>query len=341
MKLLIAGSDEVWSLERYYIQHLSNLGVLIEICPVQSIFYKYYNRSLANKILHKIGLSYITRRIERQVKETIKRFKPDILWVFKGMELTPELLQWVKGQGIKLVNYNPDNPFLFSGRGSGNKNLTRSINIYDLHFTYDSSIRDRIEDEYKIACKMLPFGFELSDELYNECGNLQEVNKICFLGNPDNDRATFINELAKTYLIDVYGNHWEKFVQDKNITIYPAVYGKAFWETLSKYRVQLNLMRRHNPDSHNMRTFEVPGTGGILLAPATKDHYVFFEDNEEAFFYKDLQDAVHKANFLLHLSQEQAKGIRFSARNRSVNSGYSYRKRAEFVFKTFNELVNV
>ena len=50
-----------------------------------------------------------------------------------------------------------------------------------------------------------------------------------------------------------------------------------FWKVLRKYRVQLNLMRPHNLDSHNMRSIEVPAVGGIGLFPDTPDHERFFE----------------------------------------------------------------
>src|SRR5689334_15411540 len=123
MKILIAGSDEVWSLEKFYIRHLQNEGVEVEICQVQSMFFEYYQNSIVNKLLFKAGLSNIYREIGKKVRAKIEAFQPDVLWVFKGMELTPELLKWVKEKDIKLVNYNPDNPFLFSGTGSGNSNV--------------------------------------------------------------------------------------------------------------------------------------------------------------------------------------------------------------------------
>ena len=43
-------------------------------------------------------------------------------------------------------------------------------------------------------------------------------------------------------------------------------------------------MRIHNPDSHNMRSFEVPGVGGIMVAPDTKEHRIFFEVGKEIFY---------------------------------------------------------
>ena len=328
MRVLIAGSDEVWSLERYYARYLKDAGVQIYTIPVQSIFYSYYNKRLINKVLFKLGFSRIGRVIESRMRAMVEETRPDILWVFKGMELSPELLIWIRGRGIRLVNYNPDNPFLFSGKGSGNKNVTDSIGLYDLHFSYDRSICNKISQDYDIPCRILPFGFELPEELYRHCREQKETVKLCFLGNPDEDRAAFISRLADDFPIDVFGTGWGNFVRHEKITIYPPVYGEDFWKTLCRYRVQLNLMRVHNLHSHNMRTFEIPGVGGIGLLPRTPDHEAFFEEGKEVFLYGDMPECKEKVAVLLKMTPGEATEIREAARSRSVGSGYTYHDRA-------------
>ncbi|HUB60027.1 MAG TPA: glycosyltransferase [Puia sp.] len=328
MRVLIAGSDEVWSLEKYYAKYLEEAGVGVSGIPVQSIFYGYYHKGIIHKVLFKLGLSPVGRVIESRMRSMVEEQKPDMVWVFKGMELSPELLRWIKGQGIRLVNYNPDNPFLFSGKGSGNKNVTDSIGLYDLHFSYDRSICKKITGDYDIPCRILPFGFELGEELYAECCEQQETVKLCFLGNPDEQRAAFIRQLADDLPIDVFGNGWGKFVRHEQITVYPPVYGADFWKTLYRYRVQLNLMRVHNLQSHNMRTFEVPGVGGIGLFPRTPDHEAFFEAGKEVFLYRDMLECKQTAAGLLNMTPGEAMAVRRAARCRSIGSGYTYRDRA-------------
>src|SRR4051812_37976906 len=110
MKLLIVGSDEVWSLEKHYTKYLKEEGVDVRVSPLQSIFYQYYNKSIVHKVLYKLGVSGVKKAIKKNVKDNVEQWQPDVMWVFKGMEVTPELLQWVKTQGVKVVNYNPDNP---------------------------------------------------------------------------------------------------------------------------------------------------------------------------------------------------------------------------------------
>lgn len=336
---MIVGSDKVYAIENLYARYLSGNGA--ELCqfPAQSLFYDYYQRNLFNKILFKAGLSSVLKMVNRRFREQVVSFRPDIIWIFKGMEIFPSSLAWARQQHIRLVNYNPDNPFLFTGKGSGNSYVTEALPLYDLHLTYNLQIQQELEAKYPIPTAWLPFGFDLSQQLFETGARQEEVIKTCFLGNPDEQRAAFINGLAAQGLaIDVYGNDWKTFARHPAITVFPAVYADEFWKTLRRYRVQLNLMRIHNEDSHNMRSFEIPGVGGIMLAPSTTEHRLFFRDREEAFLFTDLKDCAAQANLLLGMDSTQAGVIRQKARQRSLTDGYSYDSRSRFVFDQFTRL---
>jgi spore maturation protein CgeB len=340
MKLLIVGSDKNFAIENFYVKYLREFGVDVSVFAAQTVFSDYYQHSLLNKVLFKAGLSHIYKRINTVLKERISLVRPDIVWVFKGMEVYPETLKWISRKGIKLVNYNPDNPFLFSGKGSGNKNITESVGLYDMHFSYDEKIRQLLRQQGNAKVHSLPFGFDLDEKVYNSCVSQQEIERVCFLGNPDQYRAAFLKEVAKATPVDVYGHHWGKFLADSNVTVFDPVYDEDLWKTLRKYRVQINLMRPHNPQSHNMRSFEAPAVGGILLAPETADHINFFKPGEEIFVYKDVSSCISEAISLLSLSASDAEDIRSKARARSVNSGYNYRSRAMEVLGFFKALLN-
>lgn len=339
MKILVVGSDHEAALEQYYTKYLTEAGVENKLFPAQGIFYKYYNASVVNKVLFKLGLSSIYKKINQQLLSVAASYKPDVILAFKAMEIFPDTWRQLKAKGIKLVNYNPDNPLLFSGSGSGNKNITDSIPLFDLHVTYDKKIAEKLSKDYNVRTACIPFGFDVSDKLLQECEREQEIIKVCFLGNPDNARADFLNQLAAAGInIDVYGSNWNRFKMHENISDKGPVYGEAFWKVLRKYRVQLNFMRPHNPDSHNMRTFEVAGIGGIGLFPATTDHKTFFEDNSEVFLYSNMDECITKAKHILSLTKQQALTVRSNVRKRSLNSEYTYRHRTGQLLRHMHEL---
>ena len=329
MKILVVGSDKIFAIENFFVKYLKEKQVDLFHFPAQSMFYDYYQSGLLNKLIFKAGFSSVLNKINKKFRSAVIAFKPDVIWVFKGMELFPGSLQWAKDQNIKLVNYNPDNPFIFSGKGSGNDHLKKSIGLYDLHLTYNTDVKKKMEARFKIPTAILPFGFDISDELFARCKEQLEICKVCFLGNPDIARGRFLQQLAeKGIQIDVYGNNWYKFVSHPHIKIFDPVYGDDFWLTLRKYRVQLNLDRPHTFATHNMRSFEVPGVGGIELAPFTIDHATYFEPGKEIFLYKNEDDCIAQIEKIIALPEVTANAIRDNARKRSVESGYSYKHRA-------------
>ena len=339
MNILLVGASKEPAIEQYFLKHLKELGAKANLLPIQDVFFEYYEKNIFNKVMFRTKLSSIYKKLNDLFKAEVERQKPDVIWIFKGMELFPSTLTWARDKKIKLVNYNPDNPFFFSGRGSGNSNVIESIGLYDLHFAYDPAVRDRIIREYKIDCSLLPFGFEEDEALYQRCRQQEEQVQLCFVGSPDRERIIFLQEIAQKVPLAIYGPTWDKYIQHKNISIFDAVHGEAFWKALHRYRIQLNRLRPHNPNAHNMRSFEVPVIGGIMLAPDTPDHRLYFQENKEIFLYKNAGECIDRVNDLLRMDKQAADQVRTNARLRSMNSGYSYYERTKLALSNLEQLL--
>ncbi len=334
-KIIIVGSDHKAALERTFQKELINKGFDVELFPSQTLFLESYNQSLFSKISYRAGFSSIIQQIQIKLKVYISQIEPSIVLVFKGMEITPETLKWIKNKGIKIYNYNPDHPFIFSGKGSGNKNVTNSTSLFDFYFSYANDVVENLS-KLGINSKKISFGFDASGFNYKELNAENEILKVCFLGNADRQRAQFINELAQHNVeIDIYGENWAKFSMNDTINISSAKYGMEFWEILQKYAVQLNLLRPHNLNTHNMRSFDIPGSGGIMLAPVTDDHLTSYEDRNEVFLYKDINEAVEISNVIVNMTFEQRQQIRFSARSKSIKM-HTYSNRVSEIVKYFD-----
>ena len=334
--ILIIGSDHHAALEHIYNGELTSLGFVVKLFPAQTLFLNYYDASVLNKIIYRLGLSTIIQKIQKKLKAYILENNPTKVIVFKGMEITPETLMWIKNKGIKIYNYNPDHPFIFSGRGSGNANVSKSIKLYDYYFSYaDDAVKELIK--LGVKSQKIPFGFDATGFVYEELTKENEVVKTCFLGNADKFRAQFINELAILGLkIDVFGENWNEFKMNKGVTIYTAKYGPDFWLTLQKYAIQLNLLRPHNYTTHNMRSFDIPGAGGIMLAPHTDDHASFFKDKLEVFLFHDVNNAFQICKQILGLTFEERQQLRKAARLKALNA-HTYTIRVEELIKCFED----
>lgn len=335
MRLLLVGSQMHWAIEHHYLVVLRQEVEALEVFPGPDFFAQYY-QGWPRKIAFRLGLAPIYRQINRDLLARIAAFKPDVIWIWKGMEIFPQTLQTLRQQGIKLVNYNPDHPFILSGRGSGNRNVRTSVPHYDLHFCYHQPLARQLK-QMGLRTAPLPFGYSYTPEDLAAAEAASEILRIAFIGNPDALRVQMINALLQVGLpVDVYGNHWERHLSaTAGLQILGPIYGQDFWVAMRRYRVQLNIFRPHNLGSHNMRSFEIPGIGGIMLAPDSAEHRAYFEAEQEVLLYHTTAEAVEKAQMLLALSEKDARQIRHAAFQRSVKSGYTYTERA---FQALREL---
>jgi spore maturation protein CgeB len=292
-------------------------------------YYRVLNRFYPSRLVDKADTVFL-----QQVEE----FKPTIILIFKGMEISSRSLKKVKAMGIKLVNYNFDHPFKFFSAGTGNRFVKEAIPWYDLHITYSAAIERELQKEYNVKTALLPFAYSLANGEFEEIlkDDRPEINRACFVGNPDHLRVVVIQKLIKEGIpLDVYGFGWEKhFESDESITIYPPKKAYSywpdqleFWKVLRQYRVQLNFLRPHNEDSHNLRSFEIPAAGGIMLAPDSTEHRTYFTPDKEIFLFKDFGSCLEKCRMIMNFAPEKVAEIRLAARKRSVESNYSYEHR--------------
>ncbi len=296
-------------------------------------FNKAYYKGIVSKIRHRLVPKLLYSKISNHLLELVDKHEPDVILIFKGQEILPDTLSKIKTQNIKLVNYNLDHPFEFHSRGSGNKNVLESIQYFDLHISYSQRIVKQMQEKFtNVKTAWLPFGYAIDDNLFEKIKfKDNETNALCFIGVADKQRIAFIKKIAKTnFPIHLYGHGWDKaFSEQSNLKIFDGVYNDEYWKTLHNYRIQLNLFRSHNKESHNMRSFEVPAVAGIMLAPRTKEHLSFFQEGKEAFYFDSEKEAIEKINYLLSLSTLEANEIRRNARKKSNSAGYSYTNRAK------------
>jgi len=352
MKILVAGSYSHWNaLEKHYINYMRPFVRDIQLYPWPDIVREYFGGSLFRKVQYrlKLGTNPKIREFNNLFLEFVKKDLPDIVWVFKGVDLQPETLIQIKELGIKIVNYNPDHPFIRTFRSGGGNEIENAIPLYDLIFCYSKDLIKEIEERFspKIQLVHLPFGYDIPKETQQKADEIdlevEEVKKLCFIGGPDSElRFQLLSELIKRDLpIDIYGLGWDKYFgrAKKNFRVFTGVYGEDYWLTLKRYRAQINIFRPHNINSHNMRSFEIPAIGGIQLAPDSIEHREFFQVDKEIKLYTSVEELEAISLDVLQMSLDEAKSIRFAAAERSRNSHYSYQERANIVLTAFHKML--
>ncbi len=328
MKILLTGNTYSNSPEQLYLRLLKhNSNVEVDFIPTGKMFLGK-RKSITGKIAYRLAPNQLNKSIQEALLERVNAFCPDVLLVFKGFEISAKTLEMIKQRGVKLVNFNGDHPFAYDSKGSGNTNTLEAIELFDLYLTYSKNIQRQMHERYATRTEVLPFGFD--QDAAGQFQELEEIKRACFVGNPDAKRARYIQHLADSEIdIDVFGNDWKQFLKpNKHLHINPPVTGINYWQTLHRYRVQLNIMRTHNENSHNMRTFEVPGIGGIMLTEKTLEQAEFFTEKEVA-FYSSETELVDQTKLLLSQSKIEADALRKHARESIINNGHTYAARRE------------
>jgi hypothetical protein len=342
MRILMTDTRNNRLLAHYYARHLRRIpGVEIGSLDYVDALDRS-NKSFTGKIFNRLVPSLRLRKLNQNIIRSIETFRPDLIWIFKGMEIYPGTLDYAKKKGILLANYNPDHPFIFATAGSGNENVRNAVPIYDLHLSYSNEILKELRETYHVEGKFLPFGFEISDAIRSVVEREREIVRACFIGCADDERRRIVQLLLDAGIpIDVYGPGWNSYFKPTRlINVFPGVYSDHFWNILRKYRLQLNVFRSQNRNSHNMRSFEIPGIGGIMLAPYSDEHVHFFNPDAEAFFFSSDIEIVEKADAILSLSPTEASAVRNLAKERSIRDGYSYWERSKMAYSYFEELFN-
>ena len=329
--LLIVGNFGIGALEHQYVKHLKKLNWEVYTFEIQAPVQALKNKNIITKIGYRIAPYNFFNTVNEHLVSFAKRIKPLATIVFKGMEIFPETLVEIKKHTKLLCNYNPDHPFDFHSKGSGNKNVKAAIGLYDFYGTYSTRIADSLKEVYKANSFVLPFGFDTELNLPKQ---ETTTNKFGFIGAFDKDRLSFLVQL-RDFPIEVYGeNKWvEKTKKLNNSNLFitgKPLFNYDYVSYCGKSMGIFNFLRAQNliEQSHNMRTFEVPGYGGVLIANRTEEQLSFFEEDKEAIYFNDIYELKDKLNFLIK-HPEQLSLIKINAYKRASNSNYSYLYRSK------------
>ena len=122
--------------------------------------------------------------------------------------------------------------------------------------------------------------------------------RALFIGTFSPKRYRFLKSLIKFGVpLDIIGSKWGSFLSGH--VVRDAVTGFEYTKTIQSYPVVINLHQDINYGP-NMRTFEVTGSGGVLLSDRAEDITDFFRDNEEIMIYDSIREAAEKIKLMLN-----------------------------------------
>ena len=341
MRISVVGLEHVGSLGWYIKQALLKMGHQVELFDYRKVaygcfYFSFFKNSMLRRIALKILQKEAIKRMNIKLINSIKSFKPDVIIVQKGEIIYPETIREIKKiSKAKMVVWHADSPFSVLTSSS---NIIGSFQEYDVCFVFDPYyILEMIRAGAKQA-EYLPFGCD--SEVHRTISltmeeKLKYGSDVVFIGNcqKTNQRRTEIVRSLTDFNLKIWGGSWKSAGDAKlsKCIMSNSVYGEEMVKILNASKIAINIHHGQSITGVNMRTFETPACGCLLITDELPELTNFFECSEEVVCYKDISDLRKKIIYYLKCFNEREM-IAKKGQNKA-HSEHTYVNRMEKLIK--------
>jgi len=274
-----------------------------------------------------------------EILKAVRNTNSNIIFVIKGYFLLPETIDKIKGMHKIIVCFNPDDPFS-SIFGSSNLNIRSSIGYYDAYFIWHKQLIQKAKDA---GCKQvfyLPFAADTEIITPSTNNIIDQPYAVSFVGNADKERKSFIKELSAILRgwnepKALFGHDWKEV---EGFNSMGAVLGSDYLNAMHNTKINLNILRKQNKNSHNMRTFEIPAAGGFMLHEYSDEAADFFNEGVEAEFFHDAEECADKIRYYFKNDDLRDK-IAKAGYEKIFSAGYTYTNLVKVIQERVDEII--
>lgn len=335
MRIFVLNEPEEYGLGASYARAFRHLGHQVTLLD-----------PFAELRKHLLWRFRLTRRVfERQIItacnrrwiDQLSRMPAEMMWVGKGGWAVPWLWREFKRRKpeVKLVCYNADNPIITYSRGANLPWITKSIPCFDLYCTYNKSLVEPLRQAGAKRVERLPFAWdpELHPELEpSETDRRRYGCDVVFIGNGDSHREKWMKEImaaAKSFgwRFAIYGD-WSRCRDQSvlNLVRGRQIYGLEMVKAIRSAKIAINILRVQNEGSHNMRTFEIPGCGGVMISQRSPEQEECFPEPRAAVYFRNAGECVAKMRELI---ENEPLRLQVADATHQIARRHTYLHRAE------------
>jgi spore maturation protein CgeB len=291
---------------------------------------KNYKRTTLDRVLHKIKIPIDANNLNKSIKESCISFKPDIVFIVKGVTVKPSTLKFIKARGIKSISWSNDDMFAWHNRSYW---YSKGLKYYDLVVTQKSYNCDSHELP-SLGAKTYFQNKAFEPTIHkpvDDCKAFDCVHAVVFIGAKEQDRLEHLLYLAEHGIqVHIYG--WvvkEPNPLHDNIIIHDRfLYEDEFCTAQGCSKIALNFLRKMNRDLQTSRSIEIPAVRGFMLAERTDEHMQLFKEGKEAEFFSSKEELLEKVNYYLQHDQERL-AIAKAGYERCFKDSYTFENRMQ------------
>ena len=308
-KILVIGPLNEGALAESYARAFERLGM--EVVRFDSeVALRQASRFAGNRILRRAMRSSLWNTVNREAMEVAQRVRPGLIFAVKCSFFHPETIrQMRKSTGAPFVNHYPDNPYIgirWDPREASalRRDLIEVFRQYSILWMWERSLVERLQGD-GVEAKYLPFAVD--PELFHpqstteplHCQSCGAQHQVVFVGTCTRARRREIACIRK-HSVAIWGNGWpSKWKSALQHRVHAPVYAEAVARIHGAAEVSLNVLNAENLGGPNMRTFEVPASGGVMLARYTEAQDQLLPENEAAAYYRSPEEIDAKIDWLL------------------------------------------
>jgi spore maturation protein CgeB len=296
-------------------------------------------KTKVGKGLRKFAKPLIIRELMYDSIRLANRFRPHLLFVFKGNWVHPDLIRFCLRNGILAANYYPDVSFLVHGPC-----IPKALPLYSHVFNTKSYGIEDMKTQLGVQnISFLEPGYD--PELHKPMDLTAEEEAIygcdvCFIGTWSPKKEKLLTDLCKALpqvRMKVWGCQWENNKSDVlgKYLMGDEVVGDEYSKAICASSICLGLLSEARKGSSSgdlitARTFQIPACGTFMLHERNGEVVRYFREEQEAAFFDTSEELIKHVNYYLKNPVERQR-IADNGRTRSIQSDYAIDSRMKVV----------
>jgi hypothetical protein len=268
--------------------------------------------------------------LNRRIVAEVRRSKPDVVWIEKGVFVFPRTIRLLKKESGALIVYHNTDDWRLKGfvHGLHWRFLRRSLRLYDVHITSNAH---NVEEFRRAGLPVVAHMELAANPAVEHTGPLspedrQEIGgPVGFIGHWEPVTERRILHLARAGVpVKVYGGGWEHSEHRdelRGVATNRWVWGPEYARAIVSFDVNLGIVSKWNRNHTASRTFQIPALGAFLLHERNEYVSRYFKEGVEAEFFDSDDELLEKCRHYLGHPDERAR-IAEAGRRRCIDSGY-------------------